>query len=546
MDHLNRDLHTAAREPWFDGFCKRIVTSRKISRRRTLSLMLGGFAGIGTLLRRTSASAQTSIGQSQGGCTRQIVAGNSVAKVSLTNAGITFDRQVSYDQVHKTSSDSITIRKGQTVIAKLAAITSKGAGTAVTVTYGAAVNGVRNIAMKSQDSKVFRGSMDGRAFTTNAEPRSMCEIRFTDGQPVPQISADPSLTAVINRLISESEQALSSCQALQSASPPRRPLQFFFRNKGQNGSPGVGWYEPGETYEAPGCTNCENNCYGYARDHSGLTDWQTWLCPPCIVYAVAAFDIIYFGCLGVCQLPGEGCCPVLCGGPFVCCGSGDHCFQSNLCCPGSMVVCQNVCCGPNVTGCAADGFCGCPSGQTVCGDNCCQAGSTCCGNNQCCPVGSDQCCGDQCCPTGAPCLNNTTCCAPPSNVCGGTCCAPFNDCCNNVCCPDNMTCVQNTCCPIEQACGEVCCPSGQTCQDPSTGTCNPCQSGTGPVICSNEQSGVATHMCCAPNVSCCNGQCCAAASDNLGPIVCCSPVAGDVAPYNIASYGCHHMFSCTE
>jgi hypothetical protein len=42
MDHPNRDIYTAAQEPWFDGFCKRIVTSRKISRRRTLSLMLGG------------------------------------------------------------------------------------------------------------------------------------------------------------------------------------------------------------------------------------------------------------------------------------------------------------------------------------------------------------------------------------------------------------------------------------------------------------------------------------------------------------------------
>jgi hypothetical protein len=73
------------------------------------------------------------------------------------------------------------------------------------------------------------------------------------------------------------------------------------------------------------------------------------------------------------------------------------------------------------------------------------------------------------------------------------------------------------------------------------GTCAACSPGTGAVSCVG--SGPAT-ACCAPNVNCCNGQCCPFASDQFGPIICCPPVVGDVPPFNNFQFGCHHEFAC--
>ena len=199
----------------------------------------------------------------------------------------------------------------------------------------------------------------------------------------------------------------------------------------------------------------------------------TWLCVPCLAEAFAEDGIIDFACIGVCNLPGNACCPVPCGGPFTCCGSGDNCFHSDLCCPGGIPVCKDTCCGEGVAGCASDGFCGCPNDEVVCGSNCCAPDNLCCGN-QCFTKTADyECCGEApcppgncqngniCCPPGQPickegccaggkCDAAGNCCAPPAQLCGNQCCPPFNACCNSVCCEADQVCVAVDLCLVVQ------------------------------------------------------------------------------------------------
>jgi|SRR5579871_347966 len=240
------------------------------------------------------------------------------------------------------------------------------------------------------------------------------------------------------------------------------------------------------------------------------------------------------------------------GGPL---GSG------SACCPAETPVCRDL--GTNV--CCAQGA------GDVCGRECCPASTPHCdGVGSCCLVTDT--CGPtgQCCPGPHVCLGSQ-CCNPPSHLCtssltGGTTCCQGSDNCNTFtgsCCPGLTTVVCGAkgccdaataacvgaglsaqCCPKAQACGSVCCPAGQVCEDAGKGTCGACAPGTTPVSCQNDGT-PSTDTCCATGVSCCADQCCPFASDQYGPVVCCTPVNSDVPPFANGQFGCHHQFACS-
>jgi hypothetical protein len=81
----------------------------------------------------------------------------------------------------------------------------------------------------------------------------------------------------------------------------------------------------------------------------------------------------------------------------------------------------------------------------------------------------------------------------------------------------------------------VCCPSGQMCIDQRNSTCAPCPAGQVACQSQNANSGLPTSVCCAPGVSCCNGQCCKPAE------VCCTNLR---QPPLI--FGCHPGTLCVQ
>src|SRR5215472_6886035 len=576
---------------WFDNLAREIAGG-KLSRRQALGWTLqGGLAvAYATLFRSAGAFAQApprpspqeaippiSVGTtSVGGCIRRVAGNSFVQEVTVDQAGMTFKQQMAYDHTKEAVTNSLIIRRGQTLILKVDATTAKGGAATVTVRSGADIKGVQTVSTTTRDGRTFQGSMDGRSFTTNRtsrphHPLSLSPLTFSDGRPAPHISVDPQLAKSISDIVGKARAASASCRKVMPA--PMRPTRHRLRELGQGGSPGDGWYEPGGTYDAPACSQCSDNCTSTCNDDCGVGDWETYVCGPgCIAAAYACANLCWAGCWGTCQLPGGGCCPVPCGGPFTCFGRGDQCFRGDLCCPSPFVVCKDVCCGIGVTGCAPDGFCGCLAGELVCGDNCCPPDTMCCGSHccpttgnmccgdQCCPQGNYKCCGGACCPGDAPCLNNTTCCASPSYVCGGTCCAPFSNCCagaccdgqccGSTCCKQGDVCLKDGygnivgCCPPAQVCGYSCCASGQKCIDPHEGTCAACPRGTVPTVCGTATGAPGPTVCCPPGVLCCNGKCCPFPSDNRGNVVCCTPPAGDSPPFANGSFGCHHQAAC--
>jgi hypothetical protein len=565
---------------WFDDLCKRLVAEGKgdilrgmmeglaatsLSGPSAVQAATPSFAAPAVQSRSLATSAPAAVpravtapvsgptANAPGGCGLSNMGRTTTANVSLSKGGITYRVTMEYDSKTHNSISSTIITGAVDIASNLVRI-GPTTYTANAMYYAPAVTGVKTVSMTSTDGKTFQGDMDGRAFTTaSLDPRSLSAVKFTDGLPPPAITVDASLAALVTGLAQEARTALASCGnstpgSTQAAHPSLDP----FREVGPD--PGSGWYEPGETYSSPDCTNCWNNSVATAKDKSGLCSWEVQFCPPCWPAAFALFNAIAMGLWATCQLPGGGCCPVPCGGAFTCCGRGDHCFRGDLCCP--YLVCNNVCCGPFVTTCASDGFCGCPSGQIPCGTNCCAPGTLCCGGtccpsgsakccgNQCCPAGSDQCCGDQCCPNGAPCINNSICCPSPSHVCGTTCCAPFNICCGSTCCGTNEVCLSDVrtgatygCCPASQACGvggasPICCPAGQICVDQHESTCGACPSGQVSCLSSNENGSTST-VCCAPGVECCNGICCKPAE------ICCKNIYGSPQVF-----GCHLESQC--
>jgi hypothetical protein len=212
---------------------------------------------------------------------------------------------------------------------------------------------------------------------------------------------------------------------------------------------------PALTYEdTVNCERCENKCNDQTAECAGyaVATWTAGLAacalsgplyPICAAGVSSAYALAEAGCAvklaicsGICNAPGESCCPVSCGLGH-CCSTGETCL--------------------------ADGCC--PSGQQVCGGTCCAPGASCCGGKCCAPGAS--CCAGTCCQAGVPCGADGGCAhfgggppPPPPKFA----CAPGRAPCGF---PD-ATGVIRTCCPP----GLLCCGySAQFGPDCKAGTC---------------------------------------------------------------------------
>jgi len=502
---------------WFDSLCMRLAGEERadsLPRRDFMRGVLSGFAvgavdsgrvlwaqtGQATGLRagtgiqsRLPSPAAIPLGDQ---CKRSWSGNVLTQGVLVSQNGVSYQRTLAYDRAARTVTDAVTVTQGSTAVVSVQVTTQSNGASTANVTYGPAISGAHTATLTSTDGKRLAGTVDGRQITSAINATAAPVIEFLDHRPAPAIapiaSLANSLSATVGALGKLARTRFNSCQTMVSTTSTRGPVRVMDYKPGGGGpnDPGDGWYEPGGTYSSPDCDNCWNNCEGTAEKYSGLDDWQTYLCPPCLAAAVFSFNAIWLVCWGTCQLPGGGCCPVPCGGVFTCCGRDDNCFRGDLCCPQSMVVCNNVCCGSNIHVCASDGTCGCPDGMTSCGENCCPSGQICCGGLCTAPNGCDNGC------------------ATPTHFCNGTCCAAFNSCCNGRCC--GQTCVNNVCCPPAQVCGNVCCAAGQVC---SNGTCFGCPSSRltiKSIPCqSMGQNGVMVGTCCSVTApTCCGGVCC--------------------------------------
>lgn len=502
---------------WFDRFCVRLAGEERVDSLPRRDFLRGVLSGVavgavdtgGVLWPQTGSATGLKAGTGVqvkspppvafkfGDQCKRGWSGNLLTQgVAVSQNGVSYLRKLTYDRAAKSVTDAVTVTQGTTAIVSVQVTVQSNGASVSTVNYGPGITGARNVALTSTDGKTFVGTVDKRQITSRVSATAAPVTEFMDHRPAPEIaptaSLANSLAATMGVLGKQARTRFNSCQAVVSTTSTRGPVRKLDYKPGAGGAndPGDGWYEPGGTYDSPDCDNCWNNCVSTAEQYSGLDDWQTYLCPACVAADLVAFDAITLACWGTCQLPGGGCCPVPCGGAFSCCSRNDNCFRGDLCCPQSMVVCNNVCCGFNIHGCAPDGSCGCPAGLTSCGENCCQSGEICC---------SGQCTQPGTCDNG--------CVTPVSHFCNGTCCSGFNSCCNGQCC--GQICVNNNvCCPPAQACGDVCCASGQVC---SNGACLGCpRLGMNRIPCqSMGPNGVLVGVCCSlVSPTCCGSVCC--------------------------------------
>ena len=531
---------------WFDSLCKELAQESSVSRRGAIG---GAFAGMLATSWVGRATAQTSKSNATpGACTRQASAGKpSNMKVSLSRSGLTYELTRTVDTDGNGTSTTL-VRQGKDPVLTVTTTLPKSGTVKTVVAYGTAISGVKSVTLEAIDRKTFKGSADGRTFTAKLGGPGTVAAQFDDGREAPKPRIESALESQILSLRNDVYAALKSCTAVatpRTATPKKVEKKAAGIPRGGASDPGYSpgyTYPAGETANSPSCTNCYNNCTSTCCDITGACSAGSWFTDVVSLGAtLAADEVCNYGCFGVCNLPGGGCYPVACGGPWEACGSGDTCAVAGMCCDTSDpseagVACGGICCGPGVTSCASDGNCGCPSGMGICGSQCCESGASCCGGNACCPKGSkccgstcvadnESCCGSSVCVQGETCQKGPKgdqCCIGPLNA-SGDCCG-LNIACGSTCCQSGTSlCVKGHCCPSGQACGDVCCPSGSSCSDAKKGTCG---------------------KVCPPGVASCNGQCCPAASDKNGAIVCCYPQVQDVAPFNNSSYGCHHNFAC--
>lgn len=503
---------------WFDRFCESRAQQseeKQLSRRSFLFGLTSAIAA--TSLTRSESAGARPLGRLPwtGGqtvpdrlqrptnprltdqCARAWSGDEFTQSVAMTDSGITYQRQLTYNRATNIAVTATTVKLGDALVISTNTSVNVAGAANVTINYGPAVGGVRTAVLSSPDGKLFNGTVDDRAVRAEKPANGAISVEFLDHRPPSSVTADPAIGTVFNLVVHKARIKANSCVTVGPMLTRGGTIRALGYKPGTNGpnDPGDGWYVPGGTYNAPNCDRCWDNCVETAWDASGLSSWITYASVIGLAYAEAAFPIIAMACWGTCQLPGGGCCPVPCGGPFVCCGRDDQCFQGNLCCPSNMVVCNNVCCGPNISTCAPDGSCGCPTGLLDCEQQCCGSGEICCGG---------QCCVSTSC-------RNNSCCTPPSYHCGDHCCPPFSSCCNGQCC--SQICVNNVCCPPERACGAVCCSDGQVC---SNGTCFGCGRSSGifsrlrSIPChSLLANGTTVGVCCsAISPTCCGGVCC--------------------------------------
>jgi hypothetical protein len=419
------------------------------------------------------------------------------------------------------------------------------------ITGGPLITGLRSAALAFRQGGI-EGTINGKPIRPTPITRNLRlrALRYADGSAMPAIGLDARIENGVRQLQSKAEREMRGCFGPVVRSPAAEPIAGF-QNTPTNP-------------DSPPCQGCWSGCnttFGICMVGAALT---------CGAAAPACLGELY-ACEALCFIPGfGGCCQTGCSA-FSCCDNGQVCCGSDVCCSSSSQVCASAqygaCCGQdNPVGCGDEtAVVCCPQGASCCSlGQCCPPNTACMPDGTCCPSnlhcggvccspdwpcqktqsGSSICCngsicGNECCPHDASCVNGRCGLGP----CGNTFCG-LNACCNGACCPPNAICINEACCPLGQVCGKTCCPSGQQCQNANTGTCGVCATGTSPVGCTNAGAPTST-ACCPPNVVCCNGRCCPAASDSTGPIVCCAAVQADTAPYNQPGFGCHHIWACS-
>jgi hypothetical protein len=509
---------------WFDSACKSLAPTSDqggFTRRNALLGMLGGMFAVASdaawgqtsgsrpekpVNQASSHTAKTGteIVMRPGPCVQSRSADSYTRQVTYQHGDLTYEKALSYSATDQSIVDSVVIRQKNEIVLNARTHTHKSGASSAKLSYGKAYGHAGSASLTSTDGKRYTGFVNGKAVAgrvgSNASGHN---LMFSDGKIVSGGVLEPQLRGPLTALLQGAHASAATCHTTQPVTGRSRipqtggtkPVPTTQETKFSpmdTSSPGDNWYNPGETYESPDCDNCWTNCESTAEQAAGTGDWKSWIDPIDIVTTIAVYDATLLGCWATCQLPGGGCCPVPCGGPFTCCGRGDNCFRGDICCPGSQKVCNNQCCSPDVTECSADGNCGCLSGTFECEDTCCQNGT--------------ECCGGQCCPAGG-CHNNNFCCPDPKYVCGTSCCAPFTTCCNNQCCAGK--CVNGACCPSTQVCGNTCCPPGSACDN---GHCTGCPAGQkasqwfkydgslGGVICCPQSSPIScSGVCCTAN-----------------------------------------------
>jgi hypothetical protein len=550
---------------WFDDLTVDLAKPANMPRRNAIAALFAG--ALSPKLTWAAGPPKMSVDHAQstvtaqiqklaasGSCIREVAGrGGSVSSVTLADGALAMSVTLSI-QSDGAASTNLWIRNGSATILKLNSSATKSGSSSAKISYGTVV-GARAHTLTTQDGKSFQGVADGRPFTYDRGERRTV---FADGHTAPLASLDKPLASRIANLGARSFAKFQSCiTTARSEAHPTTPVTHKlsgYARQTESGSLGnfgglhtdqgvisgkvrgdasdPGWNAPGHTYssggtaDSPDCNQCMSDATQKALDASGLSGVGFWVGVvgdifsggTAIAAEMAVFEAEAAAFIALCNLPGQACYPVLCGGPFEACAKGDQCADSasGICCATSSssafagVVCNGICCPGGVTSCAPDGYCACPAGLSVCGDQCCPPSSQCCGGQCYTP-------GTQCCNGDVPCLNGSKC---LTGTAGSVCCFNESLCLNAYCCGLN-TCTLDGCCQQEQVCGDRCCPAGEICQN-----------------------GACFKPPCPTNVAWCNGQCCPASSDQGGPIICCKPVVMDTAPFNNMNAGCHHSIAC--
>jgi len=365
------------------------------------------------------------------------------------------------------------------------------------VVYGAAFHGVHHAVITTADGETFSGSIDGRTFLPFRKGDAYTSMRFTDGQPFPEISVDPAAQHAIETLRSSS----ASC-----AGQPPTPVS------GSAGELVMGYQNPGHTSDAAGtslCFACQDACIdGFGICAFGVATGCTAAGPfygICVAIGLGVCGLIAIACEVTCNF--TACCPVACGSG--CCLNGESCLDPSA----------HLCCDQGTTGCHAgngtnEENCCKPGDVCILDGSCCQGDHTCRGNELCCApdelcgtdsTGTQTCllcpaqqqCFGTCCPSGESCIQSSgNCCPITSARCGGHCCPGPSYSCTGASGSD--------CCSDSVACGTLCCGTGQVCLDATTNTCGVCPANE--AIC-HPPSGL--DVCCAPGRVCDSQGCCA-------------------------------------
>jgi hypothetical protein len=355
---------------------------------------------------------------------------------------------------------------------------------------------------------------------------SQQHVRFADGKAHPEVRVDQDIRDGLPQLARALKTARRYCpptdhmprlvrtprgQPRQAPPPGPAARSLVAADRGALRRAAFNWHAPtASDINVPACAHCADTCNNEDADCEIGAFVTVILSAGAGAAGVFTCHVEMAGCIATCYLRGHGCCPTDCNrGPTVaggsCCGVNETCLlpgQQN-CCPASQHVCRGTCCEQGVVGCAPDGFCGCDSGETPCGDDCCPATKQ-VGNTQVPQV----CCGGGCCDAGK-CQNGTCTSVPQAALCGGQPLGAFQNCCNGRACTG--VCVGGQCCDGALVCGGACCAQGQFCIG---GRC------TGPIACPAGQSACdfvvppgndttkLAQMCCPTGNGCCSGQCC--------------------------------------